>query len=315
MQGNTPKISVLMLTYNRADRLPRAIEAILAQTFSDFELVIVDNGSTDASGRVAENYALKDKRISVVHTERGSVGFGRNAALRYARGELVAFVDDDDYAFPGFLEFLHALLLKHEADISICGSMKEIGDELAPNLMFDECLVLGAEEAVSELLGRTRINAATATKMFKRDLFSDIMFPENCSVEDIAATYKFLASANKVVAHGVPQYCFSRHGGNLTSFTDDDRLLSPGQLVEYLAAFRERTEYLQRKLPKIGAYAQYSEWSYMISMCHKIISNKLEDCFGILEEVRHTLLDCFDEFACSPYIEEFEREYLFNYIK
>ena len=99
-------ISVLMLTYNREKMVGRAIESIMAQTYRDFEFIIVDNGSTDRSGAVAEEYAARDSRIRVIHRARGNIGAGRNTALDAARGEYLTFIDDDDWAEPDFLAFL-----------------------------------------------------------------------------------------------------------------------------------------------------------------------------------------------------------------
>ena len=98
------KISVIMLTYNREALVARAIECVLGQTFTDFEFIIVDNGSTDQSGAIADQYAAKDKRIHVIHKECGNIGSGRNAGLDAADGEYIAFIDDDDWCEPDFLD-------------------------------------------------------------------------------------------------------------------------------------------------------------------------------------------------------------------
>ena len=96
-------ISVIMLTYNRENLVGRAIESILKQTFGDFEFIIVNNGSTDRSGQIADQYAAKDARIRVIHRERGNIGSGRNTGLNAAQGEYIAFIDDDDTCAPDFL--------------------------------------------------------------------------------------------------------------------------------------------------------------------------------------------------------------------
>ena len=122
-------ISVIMLTYNREKLVGRAIECILAQTYRDFEFIIVDNGSSDRSGAVADEYAAKDSRIRVIHRERGNIGSGRNAGLDAAKGEYIAFIDDDDTCTPDFLQFLYDLAFENNADISICGATDKVFDE------------------------------------------------------------------------------------------------------------------------------------------------------------------------------------------
>ena len=95
-------ISVIMLTYNREQLVSCAIESILGQSYRDYEFIIVDNGSTDESGQIADRYAAQDNRIRVIHRERGNIGAGRNTGLDAARGEYITFIDDDDWAEPDF---------------------------------------------------------------------------------------------------------------------------------------------------------------------------------------------------------------------
>jgi len=308
------KVSVIMLTYNREALVGRAIESILAQTMQDFEYIIVDNGSTDRSGDIAEEYAKKDSRIRVLHIPKSNIGTGRNAGLDAAKGEYITFIDDDDTAEPDMLEFLYGLAKEAGADISFCGSTKEVEGEFLPNCMFEEKLIMTPEEAVVLLLKRKKCNAAMPTKLVKRELFDEIRFLPEGKYDDIRATYKYFACANKVAAHGVPKYCFWRHPGNNSAFTTNDLLLTPEQLDEYFDAFRERTEFLSAKLPKIADYAQYSEWSYMISMCNKISRNNLVSCQKQLEFVKKELTEHYTEFYESPYIEEFEKEFMRKYI-
>ena len=119
-------ISVIMLTYNRERLVSRAIESILNQTYRDFEFLIVDNGSMDKSGKIADTYAKQDARIRVIHRERGNIGAGRNTGLDAARGAYITFLDDDDWVEPDFLAFLWKRLEGSGADISICGTLGTI---------------------------------------------------------------------------------------------------------------------------------------------------------------------------------------------
>ena len=307
-------ISVIMLTYNRENMVGRAIESILNQTYRDFEFIIVDNGSDDRSGEIADTYASRDDRIKVIHIPKSNIGTGRNTGLDAATGEHITFIDDDDTAEPDMLEFLYGLAKEQDADISLSGSMKEVNGEFLPNCMFDEKLVMTPEEAVVTLLKRKKYNAAMPSKLMRRELFDKIRFRTEGKYDDITVVYKYFAEAKKVVAYGLPKYCFWRHSGNNSAFTTNDLLLTPEQLDEYFEAFRERTEYLSEKLPDIADYAQYSEWSYMISMCNKIEKNHLEQCSKQLAFVKKELTEHYEEFYNSPYIEEFEKEFMRKYI-
>lgn len=304
-----------MLTYNREELVGRAIESILCQTMKDFEFIIVDNGSSDRSGEIAEEYAKKDSRIKVVHIPKSNIGTGRNAGLDLATGEYITFVDDDDTVEPDMLEFLYDLAVENGADISLSGSTKEVEGEFLPNCIFEEKLLMTPEEAVVTLLKRKKYNAAMPSKLLKKELFDKIRFKTEGKYDDISVVYKYFAEAKKIAAHGIPKYCFWRHPGNNSAFTTNDLLLTPEQLDEYFEAFRERTEYLSVKLPDIADYAQYSEWSYMISMCNKISKNNLVACQKQLDFVKKELMEHYDEFYDSPYMQEFEREFMRKYIE
>jgi len=89
-----PEISIIMLLYNRENYVSRAIESILSQTFTDYEFIIVDNGSTDLGGVVCDKYAQQNEKIKVIHREKGNIGSGRNAGLDLAKGKYITFIDD-----------------------------------------------------------------------------------------------------------------------------------------------------------------------------------------------------------------------------
>ena len=311
------KISVIMLTYNREELLIRAIDSILNQTFKDFEFIIVDNGSTDKSGAIADEYALKDSRIKIIHREQGNIGSGRNAGLDAATGEYVAFIDDDDYAESDFLEFLYNLAKKHNADIAVCGSTKEENGQQLPNgiYQYDEKYIMDAEQATVNFLWRKLYNAAMPTKLVRREMFDSIRFLNEGKYDDITTTYRYFANAKIVAAHGLPKYCFYRHSGNNSSAATKHHLLNPVQLNEYLAAFRERTEYISKILPQLAGLALYSEWSYMISMVEKIHRYGLNNCADLLVLMCDNLRAHWDDFYYGKYILEFEKVWMERYVK
>lgn len=298
-------ISVIMLTYNREGMVGRAVESILNQTLRDFEFIIVDNGSTDRSGQIADEYAARDSRVRVIHRARGSISAGRNTGLDAARGEYITFVDDDDWAEPDFLEFLLGLLTQNGADAAICG---------AADKAFDEKKVMDAEEALLELLRRKKYNMAFPTKMFRRELAGGLRFPEEGVYDDIALMYKLLARAGRVAYHGLPKYTFYRHAGNNSAWTTNHSLLTPRTLNEYLAAYRERTEWLCEKFPGNAAAWRYFEWSFMLSMAEKITRLNIAGCEGQLAQMARELRQHRDEFLHSPEILGFEKEWMGKYV-
>lgn len=308
------KISVIMLTYNRREFLPKMIETVQKQTMKDFEFIIVDNGSEDGSGELIESYRQSDSRIISIKLPKSSIATGRSIGLSKAGGEFIAYIDDDDWLVEDYLETLLNHAQKQDADIAYCGSYKEENGSIRDNCVPAEAEVLSASEAVIRMLKRRECNAALPSKLIRRELFEGVEFPAWSKHEDIFVTYKLLAKANRVATCSEKKYCFVRHGKNISAFTTNDSLLTPEQLEEYFGAFQERTEYLAKALPDIADYAQYSEWSYLISMCNKIESNHLKNCVKQLEYARKTLLEHYDEFYGGRYILDFEKAWMEKYI-
>ncbi len=298
-------ISVIMLTYNREALVPRAIESILKQTYRAFEYIIVDNGSADRSGQIADEYAARDNRIRVIHRQRGNIGAGRNTGLDAAKGEYITFIDDDDWAEPDFLEFLLNLLEETKADVSICGAAEKV---------FDEKKVMTAEEAITELMWRKKYNMAFPTKLFRRELMEKLRFPEEGAYDDIALMYKLLAGAKRVAYHGLPKYTFYRHGSNNSAWTTNHKLLTPETLDEYLTAYRTRTEWLSGLFPQSVPAFRYFEWSFMISMVEKITRLGIPGCEGQLAAMKEELQAHSEEFLAAPETLEFEKEWMQQYV-
>jgi glycosyltransferase involved in cell wall biosynthesis len=307
-----PEISVIILTFNRKQFLERALKSIFAQTFTDFELILIDNGSTDEGSRKeCERLVTAYPAIRFIRRKDSNIGAGRNAGIDAARAPWIAFIDDDDVAYPEMLSFLYRLVVDHQADISFCGSDKGLPDErVVPQFVFDELKIMNCEESVIELLERKLLNLATPTKLFSAALFKGERFPEDKKYDDISATYKLFACAHRVAAQGVPLYCFSRHEGNNSGFTDNDKMLSPVQLEEYFTAYRERTEYLVKKLPAISDYVHYSEWSFLLSMYRKIRVHNLTNCAAQKAYCAAYLENAGDRHVQSPWIKPFEFDYL-----
>lgn len=126
-QSTTPTISVIVPVYNAEKYLHRCIDSILAQTYTDFELLLIDDGSKDQSGEICDEYAQKDTRVHVFHQENGGVSSARNLGLDNAKGEWITFVDSDDWVVCFFLE---ELFKGSDTDLSICGFKIQGSDEI-----------------------------------------------------------------------------------------------------------------------------------------------------------------------------------------
>ena len=300
-----PEISVIMLTYNRRQWVDRAIDSILAQAFTDWELIVVDNGSTDSTPEILRKYEIQDQRISTVTIPKSSIGIGRNAGLRLAKGKYIAYVDDDDVCDVQYLSFLYQLLKEKNADISICGTnLKNYNIEK----------VMDSEEALITLLRRKYFNVGFPTKLISRELLEKREFSAENRFDDIDLMPKVIASANKVVYHGLPLYEVNRHDSNHSSWTMNYSQLTPGILKEYVREYSNRTGWLVERFPNNKNAWQYFELSFYISMVDKISRFHLEACNEIKENLIRILSANAEVFLENENLMEFEREWMEEYI-
>src|SRR5690348_8514297 len=119
-----PKISIIVPIYDVQKYLFKCIDSILAQTFTDYELILVNDGSPDSCGEICNEFAKKDKRIKVIHKKNGGLSSARNAGLEIAKGEYIGFIDSDDFIHNKMYEILYQNALFHSSDIIICDFLK-----------------------------------------------------------------------------------------------------------------------------------------------------------------------------------------------
>lgn len=212
------RISVIVPIYNTEPSLRRCVGSILAQTLSDIEIILVDDGSTDGSGLLCDKLAQENSCVRVLHTENKGVSSARNAGLDMATGAYLAFVDSDDYIAPEMFENLLAALLEADADLSICGYQKtdESGLPVGSESSFPACVLTGIQ-ALEKLYTNDYIYfTIPCNKLFKRALFDDIKFPEGKRYEDGYAAFRYLFKSRKIVCLSESYYFYV---SNPESFT------------------------------------------------------------------------------------------------
>lgn len=199
-----PTISVIVPVYKVEAYLNRCVDSILSQTFSDFELILVDDGSSDNCPAICDEYARKDSRVRVIHQKNGGLSAARNAGIDWvfanSNSDWITFVDSDDGLAQYSLERLIAETERHQTDISI-GKFVRFYDGF-PEEKKSACSqvkVISGREACYALYGDDAVTYTTAwAKLYKAELFRDIRYPVGRIHEDEATTYKVLYKASKV---------------------------------------------------------------------------------------------------------------------
>lgn len=193
------KVSVIVPVYNVENYITTCINSICKQKYTNLEIIVVDDGSSDNSGILCDELAQKDSRIQVLHKQNGGLSDARNCGISLATGEYLCFVDSDDYIDEEMISTLYMLIVRYNADISSCAYTMRYPD-------YDEIINEGAEvvcyspeEAFKVLLHRNNIGVIAWNKMYKKDLFNKINYPVGQHFEDINTTYKLIDKAKRIV--------------------------------------------------------------------------------------------------------------------
>ena len=239
-------ISVIVPVYKVEQYLPRCVESILGQTYTDIEIILVDDGSPDKCGDICDEYAREDSRIRVIHKENGGLSDARNAGIEIAQGELITFVDSDDYIAPTMIEHLLEKMNQYGADISICpfqpiyDDSAECADTAAAAAIGDDVVMTGME-AMGELFVTIDCPPVTSWgKLYKAELFSQtgIRFPVGRINEDVYTTYKMFYHSKRVVYTNHKLYYYLIRQGSISrsdfSIRQLDAINAAGQIVEFV---------------------------------------------------------------------------------
>lgn len=193
-------ISVIVPCYKVEQYLPKCIDSILAQTYTNLEILLVDDGSPDKCGEICDAYAKKDERIKVIHKENGGLADARNAALDIAAGEWFVCVDSDDYVTDDYIETLYRLVCKYRCKIAVA-QVHPFLDGTEPTSSqpnYQEC-VYSKTDGLERMFYQTPFDTSAWCKIYHRSLFSnDIRYPFGLIYEDLPTTYRLFLRTDKV---------------------------------------------------------------------------------------------------------------------
>lgn len=211
-----PLISVIIPIYNVEQYLKRCVDSVLSQTYTNLEIWLVDDGSTDGCGGICDEYAEKDERIRVIHKENGGLSNARNTALDRMNGEYVTFVDSDDFIRNDMIEELLRILSEYDADMAICGFESGKNDFFRNNRKSDYTINIWKDDTKFDCLFDDKYRnfiACACGKLYKAFIFEGIRYPEGKIHEDEFTIHYIIEKCKKIVTvDGVLYYHFERQG-------------------------------------------------------------------------------------------------------
>lgn len=202
------KVSIIIPVYNVALYLQKCVDSLLAQTYDNIELILVEDGSTDGSDVLCDTLEKTDARIHVYHGENKGVSAARNTGIAKAEGDYICFCDADDFVEKDMYEYLVSLLEKNEADMAMCGGWVDYGmNRCTPFMVPPKQLCLDAKESIIQLHKKTFFSAYIWNKIFCRDLLEQESFQEElCFAEDYDILCRVLPHCKKVICGTEPKY-------------------------------------------------------------------------------------------------------------
>lgn len=243
-------ISVIVPIYKVEEYLPRCVDSILNQSYRNIEVILVDDGSPDRCGDICEQYKLKDQRVVVIHKKNGGLSDARNAGTDVAKGELITYVDSDDWIHREFLQILYRHLSETDADIAICSNISTphfIEDqpvEAARHSVYDKQdlnKLLWANVDQRNRLHRDMIVAWG--KLYKRELIGAIRYPYGRIHEDNFVTHQLLFAAHKVVYLPLPLVFYFQRNDSITAGTN----FSIRKRLDMIDSYAERASFFNDK--------------------------------------------------------------------
>jgi glycosyltransferase involved in cell wall biosynthesis len=233
------EISIIVPVYNVEKYLNKCISSILEQSFTDYELILVDDGSKDNSGRICDEYKDRDFRIKVIHQENSGLSASRNAGIEISQGKYITFIDSDDFIHPNMLEILYNNILENKADTSICDYHLVYEDKDISNEFGDNNITLYTNiEGVEKIVGQSKASMIVAWgKLYKRILFNEIRYPALKYHEDEFVTYKLLYKSTKIVVTDAKLYYYLQRSNSITGSTYNIKRLEKLEALEEAIMF------------------------------------------------------------------------------
>lgn len=267
-------ISVIVPVYNVEKYLERCVKSIAAQTYKDLEILLIDDGSTDKSGKMCDDFQQTDSRIKAFHKQNGGLSDARNYGIEHSAGEFISFVDSDDYIDEKMLETLHRLITENDADLAVCSAMDVFEGKEVTQVKEIKEFNLNKVESYKYMLRGDGIPSA-CNKLYKRQTVGDVRFPVGKLYEDGFFTPQILKKVEKTAVTSKPMYYYFRRADSITT-----KPFRKGDL-DVIEAYDKCVKQVKELCPEALPYAEFRYRNAYFNVLDKMLMR--DDCKEIPE--------------------------------
>lgn len=263
---NADLISVIVPVYNVEPYLNRCIKSIVNQTYRNIEIILVDDGATDNSGVMCDEWQYKDNRIKVIHKVNGGLSDARNVAIKCATGTYITCIDSDDNVDEDMIEYLYYLVKKYKCRMSLCShrilfernnKIKSLGNGKEE--------VLSAEECIKKMCYHDCVDTSAWGKLYERELFNNIEYPVGKLFEDIGTTYKAFIASEKIACGYKDKYTYYVRANSIVTGSFNFRKLDLLEMTDKMGEDVLRLfPNLESAILRRRVYARFSTLNQMI---------------------------------------------------
>lgn len=236
-------VSVIIPVYNVEKYLRKCLDSVINQTYKELEIILVDDGSTDSSGKICDEYAQKDNRIKVIHKSNGGLSDARNVGIEKSNGEYICFIDSDDYIELDMFENLYKACIEKNVKIASCDKIRELenGKKIIEK-RYEESRIITKKEAYSNIL---LFDPAVCDKMFEKSLFANVRFPKGKLYEDILTTNKLVEQCDYLYHVAKPFYHYIQRNNSIVHQKFNIKKL------DYIKNAKKLYEYIMKSYPEL----------------------------------------------------------------
>lgn len=282
-------VSIIVPVFNVEDYLTECIESAIKQTYHNLEIIIVDDGSTDTSGKICDMYAHKDDRVKAFHKQNGGLSDARNTGIEEATGEYIYFLDSDDILPTCAIEKTLNACVKENADIAIAGLERFVDDKLPQSnekVEGQSGKILDKTETIRRMLLHDGFGHEACGKLYKKDIWKYERFPKGRLYEDYATIYKIICGCNKVVVLTENLYWYRTRLGSIMK----SKLTSKN--MQLLDIAQEVTNYLKCEVPEVENEARYLQMVTYLKLMKGILDNGFSTFPKEQNRIRNYVLSC-----------------------